>query len=151
MPSSVANEEDGLVDTNIFIHAQSTDANAEGCRRFLAALESGRVRARLEPLILHELSYALPRYAKQMTRGDVAEYLLMVLSWDGVVGEKGVMAEAVQRWAGTPGLSFADAFLAAVAGHRRCPVYTKNLRDLRGQGAEAPDPLPDGRRRGPEI
>lgn len=114
--TSVANKEDGLLDTNIFVHAQSTDTHAEECRRFLAALESGRVRARLEPLILHELSYALPRYAKQMTRSDVAEYLLMVLSWDGVVGEKGVMAEAVQRWADTPGLSFADAYLAAVAG-----------------------------------
>jgi hypothetical protein len=84
-----------------------------------------------------------------MTRGDMAEYLLMVLSWDGVVGEKALMAEAVQRWAVTPGLSFADAFLAAVASHRHCQVFTKNVRELRGQGVSAPDPLPDGTLRGP--
>jgi len=144
VPASVTDEEDGLLDTNIFVHAQSTDTHAEECRRFLAALESGRVSARLEPLILHELSYALPRYAKQMTRSDVADYMLMVLSWDGIVGEKGEMAEAVQRWAATPGLSFADAYLAALATRRRCPVFTKNVRELRGQGVDAPSPLPDG-------
>lgn len=77
-----------------------------------------------------------------MARSDVAEYLLMVLSWDGVVGEKAVMAEAVQRWAVTPGLSFADAYLAALATQRGCAVFTKNLRELRGQGVDAPSPLP---------
>ena len=77
-----------------------------------------------------------------MTRADVAAYLLMVLSWDGIVGDKDRMADAVRRWGSTPGLSFADAYLAAVASHRRCQVFTKNVRELRGQGAEAPDPLP---------
>jgi predicted nucleic acid-binding protein len=143
----VTDEEPGLLDTNIFIHAHSTDAHAGECRQFLAALEAGQVRAHLEPLILHELSYALPRYVKQMTRQDVAEYMLMLLSWEGVVGEKDLMAEAVQRWAGTPGLSFADAYLAALASRQGCVVFTKNLRELRGQGAEAPDPLPDGKPR----
>jgi hypothetical protein len=54
------------------------------------------------------------------------------------------MAEAVQRWAGTLGLSLVDAYLATLAVRSHCPVYTKNLRELREQGAEAPDPLPDG-------
>ena len=138
----MANEEDGLLDTNVVVHAQSTDVQAEECRRFLRALESVQVRARLEPLILHELSYVLPRYVKQMTRRDVSDYLLMMLGWDGVVGEKGLMAEAVQRWAGTPGLSFVDAYVAAVASRRSCQVFTKNVRDLHGRGADVPDPLP---------
>jgi predicted nucleic acid-binding protein len=133
--------ETGLLDTNIFIHAHSTDSAAAECQLFLSALESGRIRARLEPLILHELSYALPRYVKQMTRQDVAAYMLMVLNWDGVEGEKEVMVASVQRWASTPGLSFADAYLAA---QRQCAVFTKNLRELRGQGVDAPMLLPDG-------
>src|SRR5215217_1433355 len=82
---------DGLLDTNVFIHAHTTDSASEECRRFLASLERGGVRAQLEPLILHELSYALPHYVQQMTRGQAAEYLLMVLSWDGVQGDKDVM------------------------------------------------------------
>jgi predicted nucleic acid-binding protein len=134
----------GLLDTNVFIHAHTTDAHAEECHRFLAGLEGGLIRARLEPLIPHELSYALPRYVKRMSRQQVAEYLLMVLSWDGVEGEKDLMIETVQRWASTPGLSFADAHLAALANHRDCQVYTKYLREIRGQGIDAPDHLPDG-------
>lgn len=133
---------DGLLDTNVFIHAHTTDSVSEECRRFLAALEQGRVRARLEPLILHELSYALPHYVKQMTRQQVAEYLLMVLSWDGVEGDKDVMVDAVQRWQETSGLSFADAYLAARAAERNCFVYSKNVRELEAQGVTVPQPLP---------
>ena len=135
---------DGLLDTNVFIHAHTTDSISEECRRFLAALERGRVQAHLEPLILHELSYALPHYVKQMTRQQVAEYLLMVLSWDGVQGDKAVMVDAVQRWQGTPGLSFVDAYLASLAAERSCPVYSKNVRELKAQGVTVPDSLPVG-------
>lgn len=133
---------DGLLDTNPFIHAHTLDRWSEECRLFLSALERGDVRAFLEPLILHELSYALPRYVQQMTRTQVAEYLLMVLSWPGVQGDKDVMVDAVERWRDTPGLSFADGYLAARAAQRQCPVYTKNVRELEGQGATVPQPLP---------
>jgi predicted nucleic acid-binding protein len=133
---------DGLLDTNVFIHAHTTDQWSEECRRFLARLAEGRLRARLEPLILHELSYALPRYVKQITRDELAAYLLMVLGWDGVQGEKDTMADAVERWWRTPGLAFADAYLAALATRQECPVYTKNVRELAGQGVAVPQPLP---------
>ena len=102
------------------------------------------MRAHLEPIILYELSYALPLNGKQMTREDVAEYLLMVLSWDAVQGEKRTMVDAVERWRDTVGLSFADAFLAARASEQGCPIYSKNVRELQGQGAEVPTPLPSG-------
>lgn len=134
---------EGLLDTNVFIHAHASDRHTEECRRFLGALEAGRVKARLEPLILHELSYALPHYIKQMKRADVAGYLLMVLSWDGVQGEKDRMVDAVERWRDTPGLSFTDAYLVALAEQRQCPVCTKNVRELREQGADVPGPLPE--------
>ena len=44
---------DGVVDTNVFIHARSTDRFAEECRGFLAAVERGDVRAHLDPIILY--------------------------------------------------------------------------------------------------
>jgi len=139
-----AREADGLIDTNVFIHAHSNDSLSEECRAFLRGLESGTVQARIEPLILHELSYALPHYVKQMTRHQVAEYLLMVLRWDGVTGDKRILGDTVERWRTTPGLSFADAYLAALAAERGCSVFTKNVRELRAQGAVVPESLPDG-------
>lgn len=132
----------GLLDTNIFIHAHASDALTADCRAFLGALERGSVSAVLEPLVLHELSYALPHYVKQMTREQVGEYLLMVLSWDGVLGDKDVMVETTLRWRSTPGLAFVDAYLATLAHQRRCPVYSKNIRELVAQGVHVPEPLP---------
>ncbi len=79
-----------------------------------------------------------------MTRHQVAEYLLMVLSWDGITGDKDVMADTVARWRGTPGLSFADAYVAAMAAEHGCVVFSTNVRELRAQGTIIPEPLPDG-------
>ena len=136
----------GLLDTNIFIHAHATDQWSAECRVFLGALRDGRVRAHLDPLVLHELAYALPRYVQQLreNRQELATYLLMVLGWPGVEGDTETMIETVQRWAATPGLSFVDAYLAVRAGQRGCPIYTKNARELQGQGANVPATLPDG-------
>jgi len=133
---------DDLLDTNVFIHAHASDRFTEECRHFLALLEQGQIRAYLEPLILHELSYALPHYLRQMTRTQVADYLLMILSWRGVQGQRSLMIDAVARWRATPGLSFADAYLAALASRRQCPVFTKNVREIEGQGVVVPQPLP---------
>lgn len=135
---------DGLIDTNLFIHAQTTDRFSDECRAFLGALASGQIRARLEPLILHELSYVLPRYVKQMTRRDVAAYLAMVIGWEGVQCDRHVLGDAVQRWRDTAGLSFADAYLTALATQLGCAVYTKNVREVAGQRVATPDPLPSG-------
>ena len=135
---------DGLLDTNPFLHAQTQDKQTDECRSFLTALERDQIRARLEPLVLHELSYALRHYVKQMTRADVADYLLSVLGWPGVEGEKEVMVEAVERWGQTPGLGFVDAYLATLAVQQGRPVYSKNVGELVAQGAEVPTPLPSG-------
>lgn len=137
-----AADADGLLDTNVFVHAHANDDATAECRAFLAALESGHLHADLEPIVLHELSYTLPRVVKQMTRDDVVRYLLMVLGWPGVGGPIDLMVAAVERWWKTPSIGFADAYLAALADRRRCSVYTKNVRHLRGQGVHVPDPLP---------
>ena len=133
---------DGLLDTNVFIHAHARDALTAECRAFLAALERGHVGAVMDALVLHELSYALPHYVKQMTRASVAEYLLMVLSWPGVRGDKDILVETVMRWQAAPTLAFVDAYLATVAHQRGCPVFGKNVKDLAGQGVSVPTPLP---------
>jgi predicted nucleic acid-binding protein len=140
----VSDASDGLLDASIFIHAAAQDEHSDECRRFLIALEEDRASAWLEPLVLHELSYALPHYMKQLTRERLAAYLLSVLGWPGVRGEKDVMVDAVERWQQTPGLGFVDAFLAARAAERRSPVYTKNLRHFRSQGVSTPERLPEG-------
>jgi predicted nucleic acid-binding protein len=132
----------GLLDTNVFIHAHARDAWTDECRAFLSAIEGGSIRAVLEPLVLHDLSFALPHYAKQMTRDHVGEYLLMVLSWEGVEGDKDTMVETVMRWRATPGLAFVDAYLATLARKRDCAVFSKNVKDLTAQGAQVPAVLP---------
>jgi len=142
--TGIPGQNDGLIDTNILFHAQTHDAHSEECRRFLTALERGNVQAVLDPVVLHELTYVLPRYVKQMSRQDVATYLEVVLSWPGIQGDKATMIDAVQRWGSTPGLAFADAYLAARAASEARPVYTKNVRELRGQIVGVPEPLPSG-------
>ncbi len=106
----------GLLDTNIIIHAHTTDALSAECRRFLAALERGELEARLEPIILHELSYMLPRILKQLTRADVAALLLMVLGWRGVRGEIALMLDAVRRWSSSQDLAFAESRYGTATG-----------------------------------
>lgn len=134
----------GAVDTNVFIHAQTHDALSGECLNFLEGIAERRLQARLDPIVLHELSYALPRYRRGMSRREVAEYLLVILAWEGFVGDKSVLIESVQRWRDTDGLGFADAYLATAALREGTPVYTKNVADLRVHGVEVPDPLPTG-------
>lgn len=140
--SSVNSSPPGLLDTNVVVHAYTTDALSDECRRFLAALETGDLRARLEALVLHELSYALSHYFKQLGRRGLAEYLLMVLGWEGIQADKDLLVSTVERWRDTPGLAFVDAYLATLAIRQQCPVYTKNVREIAGQGVIVPNPLP---------
>ena len=142
--SSVSDEPDGLLDTNVFVHAQTNDDLSEECARFLTALQLGRVRARLEPMVLHELSYARPHYRKPMTREQIGEYMLAVLSWPGVQGEKELMIDAVNRWLAKPGLSFVDAYLSALASQEGRSIHSKNVHHLTDQGVDVPNPLPSG-------
>ncbi len=133
---------EGYLDTNVFIHAYANDSSTEECRRFLLGVEAGRQRAVLEPVVLHELSYALPRYLKQLTREEVADYLLMVVGWAGIQCGKDLLVDALQRWRATRRLGFADAYRAALASANRSFVFTKNVADFRAQGVAVPDPLP---------
>jgi predicted nucleic acid-binding protein len=141
---SVSESVPALIDTNVFIHALTHEEHSEECLRLLEAVAAGQVQVRLEPLVAHELSYALPHYRKQMSRAEVAEYLLAVLAWDGVVADKGLLVNAVERWCGSRSLAFVDAYLAALAQREGCAVYSMNVRELEALGAQVPRPLPGG-------
>lgn len=97
--------------------------------------------ARLEVAVLHELTSVVPRYRKQMDRTQLGEYLRTVIEWPGVTGDKVLLLDVLGRWESTPGLGFVDAYLAMLATERRCPIYSKNVHELRGQGVTVPDPL----------
>jgi predicted nucleic acid-binding protein len=140
----VSDQTDSLLDTNIFVHAQANDQWSEKCRRFLAGLQRGTIRSRLEPAVLHELTYVLPRYLRQLGQHDVGTYLRSILSWPGIQGDIALMDETLRRWSDTPRLGFVDPYLAALAARHGCPVHTKNVSEIAGQGLRVPDPLPDG-------
>lgn len=70
---------DGLLDTNVVLHARTTDEHSKECREFLRMLRGERIRAHLDPLVVHELTYVLPRYIKKIDRAEVATYLISIL------------------------------------------------------------------------
>ena len=132
---------DPLLDTDIFIHALTHDLHSAVCQSLLRALSSGTCRAILDPLVVHELTYVLPRYVKNMTRDDVAQYLTSVISWDGVIADKETLIESLRLWSTQP-VAFIDAYLAARAGGEDRPVYTRNVVDLESGGAIVPESWP---------
>lgn len=97
MPSENSREIEGLVDTNVFLHAQTTDTHSLECRALLRALESGETQARLEISVRHDLTYALPRYVKQFGRQETGHYLRQVIAWPGIIAEKQLLSDSMQR------------------------------------------------------
>ena len=131
----------GLLDTNVVIHAFARDAFSEECAAFLLALRDGRIQAIVEPVVVHELTYVLPQFVKQMTRADIASFLLGLIGWETVRADKANLVGALEHWRDTPGLGFVDAYLGVLALRRDVPVFTKNVRDFVRFGAEVPEPL----------
>lgn len=108
----------------------------------MRALEAGRVAAGLDPLVVHELTYALPRFIQQMNRADVAALILEMLGWESIRADKSNLVSALEQWRERPGLAFVDAYLAALALRIDAPVFTKNVRDFGRLGVRVPEPLP---------
>jgi len=135
----------GIIDTNVFVHSHRQDEHGEECSRLLRAVERGEIFIQLEPMIVHELSYVLPRHVSTMGRLEFIEYMLTVLSWPGIQGDVALIQAALTRWRERPSLGFVDAYLGARAEQLDCPVYTKNLRDLGGLGVDVPETLPGQR------
>jgi predicted nucleic acid-binding protein len=133
---------EGLIDTNVFLRAITRDTHADEYRAFLALIEQGQIQVQIDPLVIHELSYTLPRLRQHRTRDEVAAFLLTLLTWPGIIGDKVLLVDAIQRWQAVDGLGFVDAFLTARAIRERWAIYTKNIRHFTNQGIEIPDPLP---------
>ena len=74
----------GFLDTNVVVHSLTNDEHLEECRRFLNQIQSGTRSITLDPLVVHELTFTIPRYAKQMSRDDVADFLLSLISQPGI-------------------------------------------------------------------
>jgi hypothetical protein len=132
----------GLVDINIVVHAHMTDAQSQECQDFLGRLRRGEEQAELDMLVVHELTYVLPRVMKQMDRRQVAAYVLMVLGWPGIMGDKATLGDVLQRWGSSHGLAFVDAYLVVRSRQEGRAIFTKNARELITAGATVPDPLP---------
>lgn len=141
---------DGFVDTNVFMHALTRDENSAECRAFLECLRQGTLRVRLEPYVVHELTYALPRLEKRWTRERLAEFLLMVIGLPGIDCDRSLLESALSRWVSSQRVSFVDALLWAEALHSATAVYTINDQDFRSASVVAPRPLPGCERLDPE-
>jgi predicted nucleic acid-binding protein len=132
----------GLLDTNVVLHAFEQGSLGGECAAFLRALERGQLQAILDPLVVHELTYALPRFQKQFARNDVANFLIDVVNMPGIVADKELLVETLRLWGTNSGLGFVDAYLVTRGDRESCLVYTKNVRELRALGASVPDRLP---------
>lgn len=141
--SSQSNVEIGFVDTNVFIHALTNDPLSDECLAFLNALERGEQSAYLHTMVVHELTYAIPRYLKGITRLGIAEYVYSVLSWPGIVVDDDLLVEVIRTWARTTH-GFVDVYLSVLARKHNVAIFTKNVRHLKELGAVVPDPLPHG-------
>lgn len=123
----------GWLDATIFIHALFTnDPHRRRCLHILHALENGDGEAWIDDVVVHELTYVLPR-ALPRAFGDrtaVAEYVLGFLTLDTVHAvNKKMLIETLHWWSSTD-VSFADARLTVLARAHRLPVCTVNQRDF---------------------
>ena len=131
-----------LLDSNVYLHALTNDSNSAECTALLSAIEVGEIGAILDIVVLHELTYSIPKYLKGISKLDVARLLTRLIELPGIICDKLLFADTIYRWSKTPGLSFVDAYLSAYATRDSVSIFSKNVRELRGQGAFVPDPLP---------
>lgn len=129
------------IGTNVFLHAQATDPHSAACRGLLRAVQAGRRTVCIDPLVVHELTYVLPRFRKGMTRDDVALYCQSVLKWPGVeIEDRSLWVEALATWAKDPQPSWTDAvLLTRIMQADGANIWTVNRDDFERWGVNPPD------------
>ncbi|MBV9279291.1 MAG: PIN domain-containing protein [Chloroflexi bacterium] len=122
-------EQLGWLDTNIFLHSlYHNDPEFQRSRAILAALDSGEAEAWLDPVVVHELTYALARHPSFSTRQAIHAYVRDIVLTDTIhLPDKDGMIEALARWE-SQGSGFADAWLAVLACRHGLPVCSANRR-----------------------
>lgn len=125
----------GWLDATIFIHALfERDPHMPRCRRILRRLEEADAEGWVDPVTIHELTYALPRALPRQfgAKDDVVRYLLRFLGLDTVkVDDKEGLVRALRLW-GDRRIRFGDARLIAQAERTGTPVCSVNERDFSG-------------------
>jgi predicted nucleic acid-binding protein len=133
---------DGVLDTNVLLHGLTRDEHSEECSAFLECLSRGELRVRLDPCVIHEFTYALPRIEKGWSKERIVETLLLILDWPGIECDRPLLKATLSRWLSKPGVSFVDALLWAEASRSGASVYRINKREFVGAGVDVPSPLP---------
>lgn len=128
-----------ILDSNVVLESVKTGQMSEVCGRLLRSVGDGDLRVVVEPLVVHELTYIIPRYLKQATREKIAQIILSVLHSPGAEDPAGLLIQAVMTWRDIPELSFVDAYLGTLAEAQGRRVFTLNKRDFDLQGVDAPD------------
>lgn len=123
----------GWLDATIFVHALfANDPHRKRCIEILEALESGEGEGWIDVVVVHELTYVLPRALPKVfnSRSAVAEYLLSFLTLGTVHSpDMDVIVASLQRWSSSQ-VGFADARLLTLAESGGLPVCTVNKRDF---------------------
>lgn len=123
----------GWLDANLFIHPLfSHDPHGPQCRRILGEIVSGEAEGWLDPVTIHELTYALRvQKEKFKTNQDVVDYLLRFLPHDGFrLEDKDSVVLGLSLW--VQGGTFGDARLRALASRTDLPICSVNGKDFPG-------------------
>lgn len=125
----------GWLDANVFVHPLfDNDPHKARCEKILQSLLDGSAEGWVDPVTVHELTYALPRALPQAfaTRRDVADYLIGFLVLDTVLcDDKDALLDALQLWV-EHSARFGDCRLLALARSRGMAICTVNARDFPG-------------------
>lgn len=125
----------GWLDANVFIHPLfENDPHRDRCERILRILKAGEGEGWIDPVTVHELTYALQRARPETFGGpqDVFSYLSPLLALGTVyMDDKEAALTALRRWSRHGG-RFGDARILALARTRGMPVCSVNARDFPG-------------------
>lgn len=123
----------GWLDATVFVHALFVnDPHRPRCIEVLESLESGEGEGWIDAIVVHELTYVLPRALpkKFSNRAAVAEYLLSFLALRNLhANNKDALIATLQRWSVSQ-VAFADARLLTLGEAHSLPICTVNKRDF---------------------
>lgn len=121
-----------FVDANIFLRFLTIDDQGQHdqAARLLSKASGGELRLVCGPPVLFELSWTL-RAAYKVAREKVLEILSAVYSMPGLIMTDAHLVETALTLAGTAGVEFPDAYIAASVFDVECDgVATFNRKDF---------------------